>query len=159
MIKANIVFEAKRVKYSFSGAKREDLLAEIEAYNGRLQDVLTSNDRISALSQQSKVPGPRKVNRKSLNFWKHAASIFRILDSLWNCTCRSRAHLWLQHRTFSEVDMKMQLLLCHGRQSVRINLTDVPPTLQLPERPKLTRPTSSVVFHASTSISGTTSRS
>ncbi|KAF2163556.1 hypothetical protein M409DRAFT_26168 [Zasmidium cellare ATCC 36951] len=152
MIKANIAFEAKRVKYSFSGGRREDLLAEIEGYNTRLQDVLASNDRISALSQHSKVSAPRKTSNKSLNFWKHAASIFRILDSLWNCNCRSKAQLWLQHRTFSEVNMKMKLHLCHGQQPMHV--TDVPPTLRIPSGTgSTTRSTSSVAIH-STSATG-----
>lgn len=156
MIKANIAFEAKRVKYSFSGGRREDLLAEIEGYNTRLQDVLASNDRISALSQHSKASAPRKTNNKSLNFWKHAASIFRILDSLWNCNCRSKAQLWLQHRTFSEVNMKMELHLCHGQQPMHV--TDVPPTLRIPSgNGSTTRSTSSVAIH-STSATGKLSK-
>ncbi|KAK4501025.1 hypothetical protein PRZ48_006831 [Zasmidium cellare] len=159
MIRANISFEAKRVKYSFSGAKREDLLKEIEGYNARLQDVLASNDRISALSQHSKTPAPKKMNNRSINFWKHAASIFRILDNLWNCTCRSKAQLWLQHRTISDVDMKMQLHLCHGKQSMQI--TDVPPTLQIPSSKAFTKEsTSSVVIRSSASpVAGKANRS
>lgn len=131
MLKANIVFEAKRLKYSFSGAKREDLLAEIEGYNARLQDVLSSNDRISALTQQSRSPTSRRVSSKYLNFWKHAASIFRVLDNLWSCSCRSKAYLWLQHHAFTEVNMRMQLRLCHGKQSMHVRLSDAPPTLQI----------------------------
>lgn len=131
MLRANVEFEAKRIKYAFGGDKRDDILAEIEKCNARLQDVLASNDRVSAIHKANNVSASRAVNSRALTFWRHAANIFHLLDSIWHCSCRSDAHLWLQETPSKEVGMKMRLNMCRGGQSVHIRLLDVPPTLVL----------------------------
>lgn len=89
ILRANAAFEAKRIHYAFTGAKREDLLRQIDSCNDRLQDVLAQNDRISTLSAGKPGPVTRRSNAKHLTFYSHAASIFRLLDQIWTCQCRS----------------------------------------------------------------------
>lgn len=132
MFKANVTFEAKRIMYSLTGTRREELLAEIEACNKRLEDVLASNDRLSALTRDAKPKTSGRINSRLLGFWRHAASIFQLLDSVWSCKCRSYASLLLQHNTSSDIDMDMGLSLCHGRQSVSVRLKSPPTSVALP---------------------------
>ena len=152
MLRANVVFEAKRLEYAFAGHKRDDLLAQIDACNNRLQDVLAANDRVSAIDQEPKVATSRRLNPKLLNFWRHAASIFTLLDKVWICTCRSNVALWLQHSSVPQIAMQMHTSLCHGHQSFEWRLRDTA-TIQLSRpRPPATpgrRQAPSIIVHSS----------
>ncbi|WPB02465.1 uncharacterized protein RHO25_007101 [Cercospora beticola] len=166
ILRANAAFEAKRIHYAFAAAKREDLLRQIDSCNDRLRDVLAQSDRISALSESRTSPGTRRSIAKHLTFHSHAASIFRLLDKIWTCQCRSQARLWLQHPSFHEVLMKMHLKLCGGQQCIQWRLADTLPTIQLGSREsKASRPQpasqvpSIVVQSCSTTLEATRSTS
>ncbi|GIZ44581.1 hypothetical protein CKM354_000777500 [Cercospora kikuchii] len=131
MQRTNAVFEAKRLHYAFTGAKREDLFRQIGGCNKQLEKFLTQNDRISTLAGGRMSPAAGRSNAKHLNFYSHAATIFRLLDKVWTCHCRSPARLWLQHRSLNAVLMKMHLRLCSGQQCIQWRLMHTLPTLQL----------------------------
>lgn len=132
MFKANVTFEAKRIMYSLTGTRRAELLGEIEAYNKRLEELLATNDRVSALTRDAKPKPSSRINARLLGFWRHAASICRLLDSIWSCRCRSNASLLLQSNTASDVNMIMRLGMCHGRQSLSVRLNKPPTFVALP---------------------------
>ncbi|KAK5164620.1 uncharacterized protein LTR77_009826 [Saxophila tyrrhenica] len=145
LLRANdyVCFQAKRAKYAFAPTKREELLEELESQNNKLQNVLAASDRVSALTkQQTRVQKPA-INQRMLNFWRHADNIFKLLKNTWHCTCRSCASLWLQQHPKRFVHMSIVLPFCHGRRAVKIELSDIPPVLQLPAPQRHSRPTSS----------------
>jgi hypothetical protein len=133
MLKANVEYQTKRVKYAFTESTREKLLGDIEKRNDRLDEVLDRIDRVSLLNSRKRSPEIRRPNPEHLTFWTHAASIFRLLDKVWKCQCRSQVGLWLQHRSFHEVcevHMKMHLKLCCGQQCVQWQFADTLSAMQ-----------------------------
>ncbi|KAK6424120.1 hypothetical protein LTR95_016434 [Oleoguttula sp. CCFEE 5521] len=127
MIRAQTSFQAKRFNYAMTGTRRDNLIDEIEGYNKTLEDVLSANDRISALTQQStsEVSKPR-IPKHLLQFWRHANCIFRLLKEAWTCQCQG-VHcmkLWLKQKSTSSIDLDIALQFCHGPRSVQIKLAD-----------------------------------
>ncbi|WPH03870.1 Hypothetical protein R9X50_00675300 [Acrodontium crateriforme] len=120
MTRANFKFQAKRVKYSFSGATRDILLDQIEKYNGTLESLLATNDRVSALAQITSKAAPRSMASKIVQYWRHADRIFTLMTEAFKCHCKSMhyANLWLSHRPAGTVDMSMVLKFSQGIVSI-----------------------------------------
>lgn len=120
MTRANIKFQAKRVKYSFSGATRDSLLDQIDKYNQTLESLLAANDRVAALSQSTPKPAARSMASKLVQYWRHADRIFTLMREAFECHCKSMhcANLWLSHRPAGTVDMSLLLKFSQGIVSI-----------------------------------------
>jgi len=128
MARAHAKFQAKKVAYALAIPQRDTLLEEIDSYNKTLEELLTANDRIAQLSQQTsgRTFKPR-IPKPLLQFWKHADRIFSLLADAWKCQCKDLhcAKLWLKQRTTAAVDMNLVLKFCHGTQRcVHIKLAE-----------------------------------
>nr|OQO26601.1 hypothetical protein B0A51_08282 [Rachicladosporium sp. CCFEE 5018] len=127
MLRAQTCFQAKRFSYAMTGTRRDNLIDEMEGYNKTLEDVLSANDRISALTQQASSEVPKlRIPKHILQFWRHADCIFRLLKEAWTCQCQG-VHcmkLWLKQKSSSSIDLDIALQFCHGPRSVQIKLAE-----------------------------------
>ncbi|KAK5747554.1 hypothetical protein LTR17_000197 [Elasticomyces elasticus] len=115
MTRANVLFQARRVRYSFGDTRREELLTEVERCNTVLEGLVVMEDRISAAVGSPQQSAVRRASRESLQHWNHAESFFRLLREAWLCHCRTMhcAHLWLEPRTVDDFDLNFLLKFCH----------------------------------------------
>ncbi|KAK5112293.1 hypothetical protein LTR85_011565 [Meristemomyces frigidus] len=131
MIRANVNFQGKRLKYSLTELRRDELLRDVEDYIGRLRNLLSASNELSSLSRTQKRLTSRPVSPKVLNFWRHADNIFRLLRDVWHCNCRSHACLSLQQNYAKATNIRIHMRFCHGGQSLMVKLSDTPPTIQI----------------------------
>jgi hypothetical protein len=135
--RANMRFQAQRLKYSFTDLNRVELLAEVEDYIRRLSELLSASDELAALPRKQHRTASKAVGKKVLDFWTHADNIFQLIRDTWHCNCRSSACLWLQQNYAKISEMRMHLGFCHGSRCLVVKLSDRPPTIRLNSRPKM----------------------
>lgn len=130
MLRAFTTTQAKKLAYAFKIPQRESILEEVEALNSKLESVLMSNDRISAIAGQA--GRPRNTPRGSkylLQFWRHADCMYKLLSEAWFCHCKGlyKTKLWLKPRAATNFELQMMMRFCHGAQRcVQMELTDSP---------------------------------
>lgn len=94
---------------------REKLFSKLEAYNGRLEKLLSSIDKMEDLERnmaQSFGQSSRHlVGDEICRFWQHAHQVFDALSGAWTCRCRSQhqTQLLLQHRKPNDKEMRLIL--------------------------------------------------
>jgi hypothetical protein len=89
MVKANdnMKYELKRFTYTIQKSKRDDIMKDISRINALLRDTLSDQDRISQEDDYALGLTRRTVPRqykKLLRFWKHADSIYRLMQAAWH---------------------------------------------------------------------------
>ena len=114
----NTTFQGRRLMYSLSITSREGLLREVEAYIGRLRDLLAAFDRMSKASSESHTVRSQPVSEIVLHFWQHAERIYRLLRKSISCNCRSMhcARLWLKHHIDTQASLNVVVLFDKNNQ-------------------------------------------
>jgi hypothetical protein len=117
--KANFEFQARRIKMSFSQAKRDKLFDELTDYNNELRTLLDTSDRIAALRQNNGLRKKSATSKGLWQFWRHADQLYTLLTQSWRCECQGlhRANLLLQHRTNSNVDFR--IIFVYAQQNLK----------------------------------------
>lgn len=88
MSKENLEFQAKRIKFSLKKFAREDLLDQFEKACHQLDQLLATDDQVTAAYQQ--INASRSVsliNQKTSYFWRHAERLHEALTKAWRCDC------------------------------------------------------------------------
>lgn len=122
LVKSKWYYETFRFKFSFNEPVRKELFNQLKDYNERLEKLLRTNDRISAL--QDAVPTSTKqiyaLEKVFKKAWGKSDLLFKSLQKAWQCTCQQYhfASLRLEHRTVTDVCFEVILMF-------------VPPSLQV----------------------------
>ncbi|KAF2818116.1 hypothetical protein CC86DRAFT_337510 [Ophiobolus disseminans] len=109
--KGRIDYELFRTKFSIGERVRDELFGQLKECNERLEKLLSSSDRVSAL--QDVAPGyTKQTSELALAFKKiskKSRSLFQALQNAWQCSCQQYhfANLRLEHRTLAEVCFKI----------------------------------------------------
>jgi len=122
MVKANdnMKYELKRFTYTIQKSKRDDIMKDISRINALLRDTLSDQDRISQEDDYALGLTRRTVPRqykKLLRFWKHADSIYRLMQSAWRCTCAPLHCVYLhldQCNVRTDIGLDMLVNFCHN---------------------------------------------
>jgi hypothetical protein len=95
-------FEMERVKFASSKTKQETFISCIQRNNEKLEKFLKFGGKVAALRENS-TPRSRhcSLSKHVFQYWKHAQSIYDLLELSWGCQCHDHHHarLYLQHRT------------------------------------------------------------
>ncbi|KAF2870783.1 hypothetical protein BDV95DRAFT_447251, partial [Massariosphaeria phaeospora] len=111
--KDRLEYEAFRAKFSLGERTRSELFGQLKECNKRLEKLLSSSDRVSAL--QNAAPGHTKQTSVLESAFKKVSKksdlLFRALQNAWQCSCQQYhfANLRLEHRTLSEVCFELIL--------------------------------------------------
>lgn len=84
----NIEYQTQRVRFGFGRANRTKLFEEFSRSNGRLRELLDTNDNSLALQQSREHVKKSMINKASWKLWRHAATLHRLLQQAWSCHCR-----------------------------------------------------------------------
>jgi hypothetical protein len=106
-----VEFQAKRIKFSLKRSSRERLFAQFQEANDRMRNLLESSDQIKASRMKEQMPMPLSImNRKLIDFWRHAKRLHEALSNAWQCGCSSHeAGLQLLHRTSDKPEFDVML--------------------------------------------------
>ena len=95
-------FEMERVKFASSKTKQETFISCIQRKYEKLEKFLKFGGKVAALRENS-TPRSRhcSLSKHVFQYWKHAQSIYDLLELAWGCQCHDHHHarLYLQHRT------------------------------------------------------------
>jgi hypothetical protein len=112
--KGRLDYELFRTKFSIGERVRDGLFGQLQECNERLEKLLSSNDRVSAL--QDVAPKYTKHTSDLASAFKKISkksrSLFQALQNAWQCSCQQYhiANLRLEHRTLTEVCFKIILM-------------------------------------------------
>ncbi|KAF2128931.1 hypothetical protein P153DRAFT_357424 [Dothidotthia symphoricarpi CBS 119687] len=112
--KGRLDYEMFRTKFSIGERVRHELLGQLKECNERLEKLLSSSDRVSAL--ESATPGHTKQTDTLVSIFKKASKrsnlLFKALQNAWQCSCQQYhfANLRLEHRTLTEVCFEIILV-------------------------------------------------
>lgn len=101
-----------RIKFSNGESVRSKLFAELQAYNDKLDKLLDSSGRVSALEERkASRHQERAIDSAICSFWVQATKLFKALAATWKCHCTEhRTILPLQHRATKSVDFELLFL-------------------------------------------------
>lgn len=111
--KRTITYEKFRIMFSNGEATRELFLTQLHNYNGMLENLLASSDRVRSLEQETRLLQGRTmllpVDTGLCEFWQHAHKVYDAVSTAWSCNCRAQhqTQLMLQHRTSDNREMRM----------------------------------------------------
>ncbi|KAL8788383.1 MAG: hypothetical protein Q9195_007341 [Heterodermia aff. obscurata] len=91
----NIEYQTQRVKFGFGRANRAKLFEEFSRSNGRLRELLDTNDNSLALRKMREHLKQSMINKASWKLWRHAAALHRLLQQTWSCHCRHMHRIYL----------------------------------------------------------------
>lgn len=99
-------YELKRIRFCLSKKKRERLLDAIKKYNGDLQELLGSSERLAPLRR-------RRASKAATVLQKvreQASGLYKALSGSLKCPCASQhtTNLFLQHRADSDFNQNQQ---------------------------------------------------
>jgi hypothetical protein len=112
--KDRLDYEVFRTKFSIGERIREELFGQLKECNERLEKLLSSSDRVSAL--QNAAPGHTKQTSVLESAFKKVSKksdlLFKALQNAWQCSCQQYhfANLRLEHRTITEVCFEIILM-------------------------------------------------
>ncbi|KAJ4294169.1 hypothetical protein N0V90_007859 [Kalmusia sp. IMI 367209] len=113
-VKAIWDYETFRLKFSFSEPVRSKLFKRLEKYNGQLEKLLSTSNKILGWER---IAPPNTKHTSSLEktfrkVWKKSDLLFKAIHKSWKCSCRQYhfANLRLEHRTLAEVYFEMILM-------------------------------------------------
>ncbi|KAJ5024205.1 hypothetical protein J3E72DRAFT_387566 [Bipolaris maydis] len=104
--KGKMDYEFFRMKFSVGERIRDELFGQLKECNERLEKLLNSSDRVSAL--QDVAPGATKKASELESAFKRISKksnlLFQALQNAWQCSCQQYhfANLRLEHRTLAE---------------------------------------------------------
>ncbi|KAK5742068.1 hypothetical protein LTR17_003576 [Elasticomyces elasticus] len=133
--RANLAFQAKRLKYIFAEKERAALLEEFEYYVKQLERLLSASKTFSN-TKRGQQSATSQFSKKALDFWKHAKKMHTLLQQAWQCQCRSSICFWLPHIQPKATYMRLHMRFCHGAHSMRVEL-DTSPHASRPGRQQL----------------------
>ncbi|KAL7912178.1 hypothetical protein GGI35DRAFT_308706 [Trichoderma velutinum] len=96
----DLSFQLFRLKFSNGESVRSKLFAELQAYNDKLDKLLDSSDKVSALEQRkASRHQERAIDSAICSFWVQATKLFKALAATWKCHCIEHLTILpLQHR-------------------------------------------------------------
>ncbi|KAJ4350325.1 uncharacterized protein N0V89_008946 [Didymosphaeria variabile] len=112
--KGRLDYEWFRTRFSLGEKNRNDLFNRLKECNERLEKLLSSNDRVSAL--QNAAPGYTKQTCVLESAFKMVSKksdlLFKALQNAWQCSCQQYhfANLRLEHRTLTEICFEIVLI-------------------------------------------------
>jgi hypothetical protein len=112
--KGRLEYEVFRTKFSIGERIRDELFGQLKECNERLEKLLSSSDRVSAL--QNAAPGHSKQTSVLESAFKRVSKksdlLFKALQNAWQCSCQQYhfANLRLEHRTLTEVYFEVILM-------------------------------------------------
>lgn len=112
--KSKFDYEAFRLKFSLNEPVRKKLLNRLDDYNQRLEKLLTTSDKTTAM-QNAATPSHKKqcstLEKAFKKAWIKSDLLFKALQNAWQCSCQQYhfAHLLLEHRTLPEIYFKIIL--------------------------------------------------
>jgi hypothetical protein len=110
--KSKLDYEAFRLKFSFSEPVREELFGRLKECNSRLERLLNSSDRLSALQAPTNVKKTSALDAAFRKAWKKSDLLFKAIQAAWQCSCQHKhfANLRLEHRTLPEIYFEVILM-------------------------------------------------
>lgn len=115
-------YETFRLKFSFSDDVRKDYFEQLTECNRRMEQLLSTSDRMSALEQI--VPDNTKraiaLEKAFKTVWRQSDLLFKAIQSAWRCACQQHhcANLRLEHRTFPNFNFEIVLMYVTSNLSV-----------------------------------------
>ncbi|KAF3076131.1 hypothetical protein CFAM422_001132 [Trichoderma lentiforme] len=108
----DLSFQLFRIKFSNGESVRSKLFAELQAYNDKLDKLLDSSDRVSALEERkASRHQERAIDSAICSFWVQATKLFKALTATWKCHCTEHhTILPLQHRATKSVEFELLFL-------------------------------------------------
>lgn len=114
-IKTKWDYETFRLKFSFTEPARNELFERLKTCNERLEKLLSTSDKVSALENIASVNTKQTSALESAfrKVWKKSDHLFKAIHSAWQCSCQEHhfANLRLEHRTLS--DMCFDIILMY----------------------------------------------
>lgn len=111
--KAKWDYESFRLTFSFSDPVRQKLFNQLKNCNDKLEKLLSSSDKVSALQYASSNRKQTSTLESALkNAWKKSDLLFKALSKAWQCSCQQYhiANLRLEHRTMPEICFEIILM-------------------------------------------------
>ena len=111
--KAKWDYESFRLSFSFSDPVRRKLFDQLKECNEKLEKLLSSSDKVSALQNAS--PNAKQTSTLEIAFkkaWRKSDLLFKALQKAWQCPCQQYhfANLRLEHRTLPEICFEVILM-------------------------------------------------
>lgn len=91
----NIEYQTQRVKFGFGRPNRTKLFEEFSRSNGRLRELLDTNDNSVALRHSREHLMKSMVHKALWRLWRHAGALHRLLQQAWSCHCKHMHRLYL----------------------------------------------------------------
>jgi len=114
---SNFGYQRYRVKFGLNESRRNNLFAELNECNDRLEKLLSSAEQISALQSLSL---GSKTQVKTLELaiktaWEKSDLLFKAIQGAWRCSCQDThtANLRLEHRTTCIPNLCFELILMY----------------------------------------------
>ncbi|KAF1948435.1 hypothetical protein CC80DRAFT_498210 [Byssothecium circinans] len=107
-------YETFRLKFSFNKPVRNELFEQLKQCNRRLEKLLSTSDKISAL--ENVTPATTKqtsaLETAFKKAWKKSDLLFKAIQKAWQCSCQQYhfANLRLEHRTLPEICFEVILM-------------------------------------------------
>ena len=95
MSRPNIEYQTQRIKFGFGRANRTKLFEKFSRSNGRLRELLDTNDSSFALRQSREHLKKSVINKASWKLWRQAAALHRLLQQAWSCRCKHMHRIFL----------------------------------------------------------------
>ena len=107
-------YETFRLKFSFNDPVRNELLEQLNKYNQRLEVLLGTSEKVSALQTAAHTHTKQASTLETIfkKTWKKSDLLFRALQKAWQCSCQQYhvANLRLEHRTLPEICFEVILM-------------------------------------------------
>jgi hypothetical protein len=119
--KGGFDYQTFRIKFSLGESVREQLFAQLEESNRRLERLLSSSDKLSVL-QNTRSSDPRSTSMMEKVFkkvWRSSELFFQALQNAWQCPCQKYhvANIRLEHRTAINISFEIVLMFITGSES------------------------------------------
>ena len=126
-MRANREFQTQRIKLAIGNRNIEELLSQVSECNRKLDHLLRSVDDVALLSTHRRHRRSRaNVPEALLRYWQYASRMYALIARSWLYSGQSYAHLWLQHRTSTVVDLRLRML--YGSNGARQQKDDFSPS-------------------------------
>lgn len=116
-IREGFHYQLSRIRFSIGKPERSELFAELEAFNRRLAQLISTSDQISAI-QTLALTTSRRIGALKLSLrtaWQKSDLLFKAIQDAWCCGCRDNhlASLRLEHRDNCVLDLRFELVLMY----------------------------------------------
>ncbi|KAF2496627.1 hypothetical protein BU16DRAFT_507162 [Lophium mytilinum] len=120
-VKANLEYEAYRIKFSVGEPNRKRLFDELQTCNERLEKLLGTSDVMAVLeSENVSQQASAAISTMSTTmgrFWRHADRLYSLLSGAWKCNCWGEhcVRMLLQHKTGAEAEFRLLFMFAASR--------------------------------------------